>query len=139
VIVVCMVWCVSFGPRLPLLTRRAPAYPNGDRDDESSGRHLEVRLGGLAVELACVMQAGQRDDPNDKGVGHGCGKPQQHRLCDRAAHRDDEGGHHRLAVARLQPMQCAKENRRWNEQPGVRCALLEKTGKRCHAWVKGIS
>jgi hypothetical protein len=50
-------------------------------------------------------------------------------LLDRAAHGDDKGCHHRLAVAGLQPVHGSQQNCRRDEQPSVSRCLAEAARK----------
>ena len=110
----------------------AQDHPAGDGDDEDGRDDLEIRLGGRRVPLAAQPHAHQRDRPDHDGVREGGRQPQQDRLRHGAAHGNDEGRHHRLAVAGFQPMQGAEQDRRRHEQPGVGGVLLQQPGERRH-------
>jgi len=56
------------------------------------------------------------------------GEPQKDGLPHRSPHRDDEGSHHRLGMAGLEPVQGAEQNCGRNEEPGVGSALLQEFG-----------
>ena len=53
------------------------------------------------------------------------GEAEQDCLADRAADRHDERRHHCLGMTRLQPVQCAEQDRAWDEQPSVTDTLLD--------------
>ena len=115
-----------------LLAPRPPQHPTRDGNDQRTRGELEIGFGGLGVEPAEQPHASECDDPDDERVRGRRGKPKQNRLPDGAANRDDEGRHHRLGMAGLQPVQCAEQDGGWNEEPSVGGALLEKIGQRGH-------
>jgi hypothetical protein len=88
-----------------LLAPGAPDHPQRHGDDDGRRGQLEPRLGGVQVEVAAKVQASQPNGPDDRRVRRRGRQPQQDRLPDRAAHRDDEGRHHGLGVAGLQAVQ----------------------------------
>ena len=59
------------------------------------------------------------EHPNDEGMGKGGAEAKQRGLGDGAANGDDEGGHHRLAVAGLQAVERAEQDRGGEEQPAL--------------------
>jgi len=111
-------------PMTALVAPSAPKHPGGNADDEHGRGHLEIRLRGLGVPVAAEVEAGERDQPDDGGVGQRCRQPQQNGLRQRAADGHDEGGHHRLRMTGLQAMKSAKQDGAGHEEPGV--ALLQK-------------
>ena len=114
-----------------------PHHPQRHGDDDRRRSQLEPRFGGVEVKVAPEVEPGQADHPDDQGVRGGRRQAQQDRLPDRAAHRDDEGRHHGLGVARLQTVQRAQQQGRGNEQPGMPRALREEIGERSHGRLKG--
>src|SRR4051812_20402844 len=59
-------------------------------------------------------------------------EPEEHRLQNGAADRDDEGGHHGLGMARLEPVQRAEQDGTGHEKPRVLGAMLEGLGEIGH-------
>ena len=72
------------------------------------------------------MQACERDDPDDGGVGDGCGQAQKNGLSDGAANRNDKSRHHGFGMAGLKPVQRAEQNGAWDEKPKILAAGLDE-------------
>ncbi len=102
-----------------LVAADAGEHPGGHADDDQSGAELEPGFEAFDVELAGEVEANGGENPDNERVGKGGAEPKQGGLGDGATDGDDEGGHHRLAVARLQAVEGAEENGGGQEEPTV--------------------
>lgn len=116
-----------------LLAPCAPDHPGGDADDDDGGGQLQVRFAALAREVLAEMETEERHRPYDRSVGGRRRQAEQDRLEDGAADSDDKGGHHRLGMAGLKPVQRAEQDGAGDEQPCVCAALLEQGSQVGHA------
>jgi hypothetical protein len=115
VVTIAVIVRMGFGDFAP----GAEIHPHGEREDHRGGGEMEVRLGVFRVPLPAVMQGERGQNPDEQRVRDGGGETQQHGLPDGAADGDDEGGHHRFGMPRLQPMQGTEQDGDGDVEPGV--------------------
>ena len=127
--VVTMVMIMSMTDANSLILPRPPDHPKSNGQHDHSRCDLEIRFDGFGIPLLPKIKTTKRDQPDDQGVRQRRRQTKEHGLPNRAANGDDESGHHRLGVPRLQAMQGSKENGRRDEEPGVAGALLQQVGE----------
>lgn len=117
----------------------APEHPQRDGDDDRRRSELEIGFHGLGIDATPQIEAGEGNAPDDGGMRDRRRDAEQRGLQDRAADGHDEGCHHRLGMAGLQPVQRAEEDRAGDEEPGMGGALAEQFGETGHvALLTGI-
>lgn len=131
VVVVMMVSMVMVSLHLPFAPG-PPEHPECDACDDDCRCQLKIGFAGFGIHAPPQVLAAERDHPDNERMREGGGETEHDRLCDGAADRDDEGSHHGLRMAGLQPVKRPEENGSRNEQPRMRRALLEKFGEGCH-------
>ena len=97
----------------------AGEHPGRHADDDQARGELKPGLQSFDIEFPGEMHANGRQHPNDEGMRKGSGEAEQGGLRDGAANGNDEGGHHRFAVAGLKPVERAKQNHGWQEQSAL--------------------
>ena len=110
----------------------APDHPQRDAENERARDDLEIGLAGLGAPARSEIEPRERDQPDDRGMRNRRCDSEHHGLRHGSANRDDEGRHHGLGVAGLQPMQGAEQNGGRNEQIGVGGAGVENLGQIGH-------
>ena len=125
VIVVLVIVTMRVLARAVLLAPRAPsiqsAMPMIRAAEATAGTARSFR-----VHAPPQVHAAERDHPNDQRVRQRRAESEQHGLHHGAAHRDDECGHHRLRVPRLEAVQRAEQDRGRKVEPRGRRACLEE-------------
>ena len=76
------------------ITPGAPKHPHRKAEDEHGGNDLKIRLDGFRVPLAAEIKRARGEQPDEERMRNRRGQAEQHRLRDRTANGDDEGGHH---------------------------------------------
>ena len=78
------------------------------------------------------MESQSGQEPDDEAVRKGRAKSEKDGLENRSPDGDDEGGHHRLGMARFQAMEGAEEDGRGNIKPGMHGSLLDQLTEIVH-------
>ena len=132
VIMAMVVLVIMFRRRQSRVLAGAPDHPDRHRHDDHPRGELQIRLEGLRRDALPEIDATEGDRPYDQRVRDRGREAEQHGLPHGSPYGDDEGGHQRLGMARLQPVQRAEKDRAGNEKPAMGGALLEKLGKGGH-------
>ena len=98
---------------------RSPKHPDGHARNDDSRDQLKVRFRFLGVDLVAIIDSRHGNEPDEQRMGDSRGKTQQYGLGDRPPNRDNEGRHHGLGMARLEPVQRSQEDGAGDKQPGV--------------------
>jgi hypothetical protein len=118
-VVVAIAMIVGVGMGFGDLAPGAEIHPYGETEHQGGGSEMEVGLGVFRIPLTAVVEGQRGQHPDQQGVRDRRRQTQQHGLPDGAADRDDERGHHRFGMARLQPMQGSEEDGDGDVEPGV--------------------
>ena len=111
----------------------AVSHPQGSGGDQRGRDQLQIRLALRRPPMATKIQAAHGDHPHNRCVRQSRRQAQQDRLSDRAAHGDDEGGHHGFGMPRLQSVQRPQGDGAGDKPPDATVALLQHLGKFIHS------